>query len=147
MTKFKDFRLLSPAAMVELLPEDDISGSNATLCVQGLSHTFPPEYFETLVKQKKVFSTLVLKDGKIPVYRVIYDVLVGNTVSVLVAQQLTNDTNDIRLIGLALDKIAALHHAANLIFSTSRKALVKQTQCWGAEVFQVWMKKEYLPAN
>ena len=128
--------------MIQLVPESDITGSGATLCVLGLSHTLPENYFETLISEKRAKSVRVMEYEK-SLFRIIYQVVAGSQVSILLAQALQAGSADIRKLGLALDKIAKLENAVTVIFSTARHALIEQARAWGAEPFQVWMKKQY----
>lgn len=126
--------------MVELLPEKDIDGSGTTLCVLGLAHEFPQDYFEKLVKTGRVNSTVIKVDGQ-PFYRVIWEILAGPQVSVLLAQALGKP--DVRYLGKGLDAIVKSVGGTSLIFSTNRNGLIAQAKTWGAEPFQVWLKKSY----
>lgn len=144
MNPFRHFKTLANRELVELVPETDITGSGATLCVLGLCHTLPAKYYENLVYEKKAQSTLVvIGPQKIPCYRIIWEMLAGRQLSILLLQSLTPEKPDIRFVGTALDKLAVTQKAACILFSTARKALIAQASTWGANPFQVWLKKEY----
>ena len=128
---------------MELFDESNIDDSGATLAVYGMAHAMPDKYYEDIVREKRAFSTLVKVAGK-PVYRIIWQIYAQSHLSILLAQSL-HGIDDIRLLGLAIDKLAIAQKAVDVIFSTSRKALIKQAAAgWGAKPFQLWLKKEYV---
>lgn len=127
--------------MVNLVDESDITGTGATLCVLGLCHTLPPNYYETLVAEKGAISTQI-RNGDKPLFRLIWQKVAGSQISLLLVQSL-DGCNDIRLLGCGLDMLAKTEKAAVILFSTARHALIEQCRTWGAEPFQVWLKKEY----
>lgn len=142
MNPFRHFKTLSPDQLVTLVDETDITGSGATLCVLGLSHSFPADYFETLVSEKRANCVKVLENEN-PLFRIIFQKVADTTLSILLAQALRSDSADIRKLGFALDKLSAREKCSAVIFSTARHALIEQAREWGAIPFQVWMKKQY----
>lgn len=126
--------------MVSLLSEKEVSG--VTVLFHDLCRNMPDDYFEQMIASGDANSTIVCFDGK-PVYRLIWQrIKRGAELSILLAQELSPASN-ICWLGCAIDKLAESLKVKSAVLTTARRALIKQCQNWGAEVFAVRMAKHY----
>lgn len=139
MTSFKNFKVMAPAAMIELLPAT--VRADEPLGVSNLAENFDESLFRKLIRDKTIEVTVINIDGR-PGFRVIWEMLPAKQLSVLLVNALNKA--DIRLLGKGLDALARQVKAESLVFWTKRRALALQAETWGAKVFTVGLKKEYV---
>jgi len=140
MNSAKNYKLMTGQEMITLLSESEIL-SVTGIAANGAHMGIPPNYYENAVREHRAKSTVIQASSR-PVYRVIWERVFGNQISVLMVQSLSDDNNSL-FLGQGLDALAKLENATAVLFSTARKSLITQCQTWGAEVFQVWLKKTY----
>ena len=130
--------------LIALLPEKDITGANTSKTMADTGWKFPDGHFEKLVASGRIQATKI-SFNDVPKYRLIWEKLANGEINCLLVSALDQPCDcDIRILGLAVDRLAAQEKAAAVYFTTARRAFIEEAKTWGAEVHQVWLKKSYV---
>jgi hypothetical protein len=131
-------------AMIALLPENDITGADTSKTLADTGWKFPDGHFEKLVASGRIQATKI-SFNDVPKYRLLWEKLANGEINCLMVSALDKPCAcDIRILGVAVDRLAAQEKSAAVYFTTARRAFIEEAKTWGAAVHQVWLKKSYV---